>query len=52
MWMRQALEGRRSEVERAFVALPEAGDYTTGLSARYECARAEYERVDSGMPGG
>lgn len=43
----QALEGRRGEVERAFVALLEAGDYTTGLSARYECARAEYERVPS-----
>ena len=43
----QALEGRRGEVERAFVALLEAGDYTTGLSARYACARAEYERVRS-----
>ena len=41
----QALEARRAEVERAFVALLEAGDYTTGLSARYESARAEYERV-------
>lgn len=43
----QALEGRRGEVEGACVALLEAGDYTTGLSARYECARAEYERVRS-----
>lgn len=34
----QALERRRGEVERAFVALLEAGDYTTGLSARYESA--------------
>ena len=41
------MEGCRGEVERVFVALLEAGDYTTGLSARYECARAEYERVRS-----
>ena len=40
-----ALERRRGDVERAFVALLDAGHYTTGLSARYECARAEYERV-------
>ena len=40
-----ALESRRGDVERAFVALLDAGHYTTGLSARYECARAEYERV-------
>ena len=41
----EALERRRGDVERAFVALLDAGHYTTGLSARYECARAEYERV-------
>lgn len=41
------MEGCRGEVERVFVALLEAGDYTTGLSARYECARAEYERAPS-----
>ena len=41
----RALERHRGEVERAFVALLEAGDYTSGLSARYESARAEYERV-------
>ena len=40
-----SLERRRGDVERAFVALLDAGHYTTGLSARYECARAEYERV-------
>ena len=41
----RALERHRGEVEREFVALLEAGDYTSGLSARYESARAEYERV-------
>ena len=40
-----SLERRRGDVERAFVALLDAGHYTTGLSARYECARADYERV-------
>ena len=41
----EALERRRGDVERAFVALLDAGHYTTGLSARYGCANQERKKV-------
>ncbi len=40
-----SLEQQRPEVERVFSALVGAGHYESGLTARYECARAERVRV-------
>ena len=40
-----SLEKQQTEVERVFSALVRAGHYESGLTARYECARAERVRV-------
>ena len=40
-----SLEKQRAQVERVFSALVGAGHYESGLTARYECARAERVRV-------
>lgn len=40
-----SLETQRAQVERVFSALVRAGHYESGLTARYECARAERVRV-------
>jgi len=51
-----SLETQRARVERVFLALVRAGHYESGLTARYECARAEHVRVGArieeyGSPG-
>ena len=38
-------EGRRSEVERAFHSIVDAGHYSKGLTARYGCAHQERKKV-------
>ena len=40
-----SLEQQRAQVERVFSTLVRAGHYESGLTARYECARAERVRV-------
>lgn len=40
-----SLEQQRAQVERVFSTLVRAGHYESGLTARYECARAEHVRV-------
>lgn len=40
-----SLEAQRVQVERVFSALVGVGHYESGLTARYECARAERVRV-------
>ena len=40
-----SLEQQRAQVERVFSALVGTGHYESGLTARYECARAERVRV-------
>ena len=40
-----SLEAQRVQVERVFSALVGVGHYESGLTARYECARAERFRV-------
>ena len=40
-----SLEKQRAQVERVFSTLVGAGHYESGLTARYECARAERVRV-------
>ena len=40
-----SLEKQQTAVERVFSALVRAGHYESGLTARYECARAERVRV-------
>ncbi len=39
------MEGRRSEVDRAFHSIVDAGQYSKGLTARYGCANQERKKV-------
>ena len=39
------MEGRRSEVDRAFHSIVDAGHYSKGLTARYGCAHQERKKV-------
>ena len=39
------MEERRSEVDRAFHSIIEAGYYSKGLTVRYGCANQEREKV-------
>lgn len=39
------MEGRRSEVDRAFHSIVDAGQYSKGLTVRYGCANQERKKV-------
>ena len=39
------MEGRRSEVDRAFQSIVDAGHYSKGLTVRYGCANQERKKV-------